>query len=294
MKNKIAIQMDDIKTIDYTFDSSFMIGLEGQRRNYEIFYYHPNDLFIDSGIVKAKGFYLELYEKDNNYFKYLSEKIEINLAEFKFIFLRQDPPFNMHYITSTYLLDCIPKSTIVINNPKAVRNCAEKILPFKFKEFMPPTLISQKVADITNFLNTHKDIITKPLYGNGGEGIYRSKFNDSNLNGIDESKNFLDEPIMAQRYIPEIIDGDRRIILIDGEYFGSESFENDCFEEYDLDANCTTDIADIIILVNIILNGIYDSEADLNTNGVVDIVDIILLVNYILDYFYPIYLNHYF
>ncbi len=219
MTKKIAIQMDDISMIDYSFDSSFMIGLEGQKRNYELFYYHPNDLFLDSGIVKAKGFYIELFEQNKNYFRFLSDKIEIELTEFNFIFLRQDPPFNMHYITSTYLLDCLPKDTIVINNPTAVRNCTEKILPFKFKEFMPPTLISQKVSDLQNFLSTHKDIITKPLYGNGGEGIHRSQ--DGNLEGIDKTSPYLEMPIMAQKYIPEIADGDRRIIFIDGEYVGS-------------------------------------------------------------------------
>ena len=219
MNSKIAIQMDDISQIDYAFDSSFMIGLEAQKRNYEIFYYHPNDLFIDSGIVKARGYYIELFEKDNNYFKFLSKKIEINLAEFKFIFLRQDPPFNMHYITSTYLLDCLPKNTIVINNPTAVRNCTEKILPFKFKEFMPPTLITQNVNYIVKFLDTYKDIITKPLYGNGGEGINRS--NNGKLEGIDSSGEYLDLPMISQKYIPEIIQGDRRIIFFDGEYVGS-------------------------------------------------------------------------
>ena len=221
MKIKIAIQMDDIKLIDYEFDSSFMIGLEGQKRNYEIFYYHPNDLFIDSGKVKARGFYIEFFEQDNNYYKFLSKKIEINLAEFKFIFLRQDPPFNMHYITSTYLLDCLPNVTFVVNNPTSVRNCTEKILPFKFKEFMPPTLISQNIKDIKNFLNIHKDIITKPLYGNGGEGINRS--NNGNLVGIETASDYLDMPIIAQKYIPEINEGDRRIIFFDGEYVGSVS-----------------------------------------------------------------------
>mgnify|MGYP001215525463 FL=1 len=219
MRHKIAIQMDDIKTIDYAYDSSFMIGLEGQKRNYELFVYHPNDLFLDSGIVKANGFYIELIDQDKDYFKFISDKIEIELAEFSFIFLRQDPPFNMHYITSTYLLDCLPKNTIVINNPTSVRNCAEKILPFKFKEFMPPTLISQKVDDINIFLNIHKDIITKPLYGNGGEGIHRSK--EGHLEGLDADKQYFEMPIMAQKYIPEIINGDRRIIFIDGDYVGS-------------------------------------------------------------------------
>ena len=219
MRHKIAIQMDDIKTIDYDYDSSFMIGLEGQKRNYKLFVYHPNDLFLDSGIVKANGFYIELIDQDKDYFKFISDKIEIELAEFSFIFLRQDPPFNMHYITSTYLLDCLPKNIIVINNPTSVRNCAEKILPFKFTEFMPPTLISQKVDDINIFLNIHKDIITKPLYGNGGEGIHRSK--EGYLEGLDKERKYFEMPIMAQKYIPEIIDGDRRIIFIDGEYVGS-------------------------------------------------------------------------
>ena len=211
--------MDNIKTIDYDFDSSFVIGLEGQKRNYELFYYHPNDIFIDSGVVKAKGFFLELMDQKVNYFRFLSEKIEVKLEEFKFIFLRQDPPFNMHYITSTYLLDCLPKSTTVINNPAAVRNAAEKILPYKFKEFMPPTLISQRVEEIKIFFNRHKDIITKPLYGNGGEGIHRSK--NEHIEGINIDREYLEMPIMAQKYIPEISEGDRRIIFFDGNYVGS-------------------------------------------------------------------------
>ena len=159
MKNKIAIQMDDIKSIDFDFDSSFIIGLEGQRRNYDLFYYHPDDLLIDEGEVKAKGFFLELFDNKIDYFKFISNKIEVKLKDFKFIFLRQDPPFNMHYITSTYILDCLPKSTIVVNNPTSVRNAAEKILPFKFKEFMPATLISQSVEEIKSFFKIHKDII---------------------------------------------------------------------------------------------------------------------------------------
>ncbi len=219
MKNKIAIQMDDIKKIDYAFDSSFMIGLEGQNRDYDLFYYHPNDLFLDEGIVKVNGFFIELYDQEGDYVKFLSDKTEVNLNDFKFIFLRQDPPFNMHYITSTYLLDCLSKNTIVINNPTAVRNCAEKIIPFKFKEFMPPTLISQSIENIKNFLTNHNDIITKPLYGNGGEGIHRS--NKGYLEGIDLSGKYLEIPIMAQKYIPEISKGDRRIIFFDGEYVGS-------------------------------------------------------------------------
>ena len=221
MKNKIAIQMDDIKTIDFDFDSSFIIGLEGQKRNYDLFYYHPNDLFIDQGEVKAKGFFLELFDQKKNYFKFLSNKTEVKLEEFKFIFLRQDPPFNMHYITSTYILDCLPKSTIVVNNPTSVRNAAEKILPFEFIEFMPPTIVAQRVEEIVSFFKIHKDIITKPLYGNGGQGINRSQ--KDQLTGIDIGCEYLEMPIMAQKYIPEISEGDRRIIFFDGDYVGSVS-----------------------------------------------------------------------
>ena len=219
MKNKIAIQMDDIRKIDFDFDSSFIIGLEGQRRNYDLFYYHPDDLFIDQNEVKAKGFFLELFDQKINYFQFLSDKTEVKLKDFKFIFLRQDPPLNMHYITSTYILDCLPKSTFVINNPTSVRNAAEKILPFKFREFMPPTIVAQRVEEIKSFFKIHKDIIIKPLYGNGGAGIYRSHNNQ--LKGIDIDCNYLDMPIMAQKYIPEITKGDRRIIFFNGDYVGS-------------------------------------------------------------------------
>ena len=173
MNNKIAIQMDDIKTIDYAFDSSFMIGLEGQKRDYEIFYYHPNDLYIDNGLVKARGFYIELYEQDKNYFKFLSEKIEINLEEFKFIFLRQDPPFNMEYISNTYLLSEL-QNPVLINDPSEVRNFPEKHIMMNFPELTPPTLISSHIPSILAFIRLHKEVILKPAYGNGGCLLYTS------------------------------------------------------------------------------------------------------------------------
>ena len=223
MKNKIAIQMDNIENIDLEFDTSFMIILEAQKRNYEIFYYNPQDLIYNDGIVQASGFYIKLIENEKKYFEYLSDKILINLNNFKFIFIRQDPPFNMNYITSTYLLELLSSSTIIINNPTSIRNFSEKIFPFKFKEYMAPTIISQDIDVIKKFLIKHEDIITKPLYGNGGEGIFRSTLKEKNLNGINIDKQILSEPIMAQKYIPEIISGDRRIILIDGEYAGSVS-----------------------------------------------------------------------
>ena len=220
MKKQIAIQMDKIESIDYEFDTSFLIGYEAQQRNYDIFYYNPNDLIIKNNNVQATGFYVKLNLDENDYFKYDSEKIKVDLKNYNFIFLRQDPPFDMNYITSTYILDLLPKTTKVINNPTAVRNATEKLFTFNFKEFMPPTIVTRNINDISKFLNNVEEIITKPLYGNGGVGIHR--FNKQNFNP-DILKKYLDLPIMIQKYIKEIDQGDRRIILIDGEYFGSVS-----------------------------------------------------------------------
>tara|TARA_Y100001935_G_C17210422_1_gene459823 strand:- start:78 stop:1016 length:939 start_codon:yes stop_codon:yes gene_type:complete len=218
MKNQIAIQMDNIETIDYEFDTSFLIGYEAQNRNYEIFYYNPNDLLIENGNIQATGYYLKLNLDQNNYYKYISNKTKVELKKFSYIFLRQDPPFNMNYITSTYILDFLPETTRVINNPTAVRNATEKLFTFNFKEFMPPTIVTKNLYEIENFLNHFDDIITKPLYGNGGEGIHR--FNKKNFNP-NILKKYLDLPIMVQKHIKEIDQGDRRLIIIDGEYCGS-------------------------------------------------------------------------
>ena len=213
--------MDKIEDIDINFDSSFLIGIEAQKRNYEIFYYNPQELFYNEGLIQTNGYYIELVENNIEHFKYLSKKISVNLQDFKYIFIRQDPPFNMNYITSTYLLDYLPSSTIVINNPTSIRNFSEKISAFQFKEFMPPTIVSQNIEIIKNFLISHKDIVTKPLYGNGGEGIYRYTIQDNKLKDKLQNLTILDDPLMVQKYIPEIKEGDRRIILIDGEYVGS-------------------------------------------------------------------------
>ena len=218
MQKQIAIQMDNIETIDFEFDTSFLIGYEAQLRNYKIFYYNPNDLIIQNGDVQASGQYVKLKLDENSYFDYISKRITVDLKNFNFIFLRQDPPFNMNYITSTYILDLLPDSTKVINNPTAVRNATEKLFTFNFKKFMPPTIVTNNITEIENFLDKIGEIITKPLYGNGGVGIHR--FNKQNFNP-DDLKQYLDLPIMAQKYIKEINQGDRRLILIDGEYCGS-------------------------------------------------------------------------
>ncbi len=218
VKKILAIQGSSLKKININTDTSFFLGLEAQNRNYEIFYYNPNDLLIENGNIQATGYYLKLYLDQNNYYKYTSDKTKVELKNFSYVFLRQDPPFNMNYITSTYILDLLPETTRIINNPTAVRNATEKLFTFNFKEFMPPTIVTKNLHEIENFLNNFDDIITKPLYGNGGVGIHR--FNKQNFNP-DDLKQYLDLPIMAQKYIKEINQGDRRLILIDGEYCGS-------------------------------------------------------------------------
>ena len=219
---KVAIQMDSIDSIDLEFDTSFLLAKEAQDRGYELFYYNPIDLEYENGKVFGSGYFIELYDSQETYYKYLSaHKEKINLANFDVILIRQDPPFNMNYISSTYLLDQITSSTVVLNNPTSLRNCSEKIYPFEFEKYIAPTIITQKISALKKFLETNQDIITKPLYGNGGEGIFRTTISDEKLQGIDESNETLAEPIMAQRYIPEIKKGDRRIILIDGDYVGS-------------------------------------------------------------------------
>ena len=218
MQKQIAIQMDSIELIDYNFDTSFLIAYEAQLRNYKIFYYNPSDLIIKNGNVQATGYYLKLNLDQNDYFKYTSDKITLDLKNFNFVFLRQDPPFDMNYITSTYILDFLPYETKVINNPTAVRNATEKLYTFNFKEFMPPTLVTKDLKIIEEFLDKEEDIITKPLYGNGGEGIHRFDKSNFNFKILEE---YLHLPIMVQKFINEINDGDRRVVFFDGEYYGS-------------------------------------------------------------------------
>ena len=218
MNKKIAIQMDNINSIDYDYDSSFILAYEAQNRGYDIFYYNPEDLFIENNIVNASGHFIELKKNKSNYFNFISNNKIEDLSKFLFVFLRQDPPFNMNYITSTYILDCLPSSTKIINHPTAVRNATEKLFTFEFHEFMPPTIVTQDINKIYSFLKNEKDIITKPLYGNGGEGIHRFNIRDFNKQILES---YLHLPIMVQKYIPEISDGDRRIIFFDGDYVGS-------------------------------------------------------------------------
>ena len=164
---------------------------------------------------------IELYDKKENYFK-IVKKETLNLSDFDIILMRQDPPFDMSYITYTYLLEKISSNTLIVNNPIEVRNCPEKIFVLNFENLIPPTMITRNINVIKDFIRIHKDIIIKPIYGNGGSGIFKTFLNDENLNSLIEIFfSISNEPIILQKYLPEVKLGDKRIILIDGEPVGA-------------------------------------------------------------------------
>ena len=216
----VAIQMDPIESIDIKGDTSFRLALEAQRRNHYVSIYQPKDLSWSKEGVQAITKSVRLKDEIGNHFK-IEETKNTLLKYFDVILMRQDPPFDMAYITSTHLLEHLPKTTQVINNPKEVRNAPEKILITNFPDLIPPTLISNNKEQITKFRKEHKDIIIKPLYGNGGAEVFHLKPEDENLGSLlDMFFAKYREPIITQKYLPEIRNGDKRIILVDGEPVG--------------------------------------------------------------------------
>jgi len=221
-KLKIALQMDPLEKLDLKGDSTFILGLEAIKRGFELYFYSPSELIYKNNNVYAKAKILDLaFENGKEIFNYGKIKI-LKLSSLDIILMRQDPPFNMSYITATHILEKIASQTLILNNPFHVRNAPEKIFVTEFSKFMPETLITRETSEIIKFKNKNKNIIIKPLYGNGGEGVFYIKDNDSNFNVIIE--NFLnsnEEQFIIQSYIPEVKKGDKRIILIDGEVVGA-------------------------------------------------------------------------
>jgi glutathione synthase len=218
---KIAIQMDPLESINIKTDSTYILALEAQKRGYRLFHYLPENLIYENGRVSALGNVFKLFPNKKTFFK-KSKAQKIFLDDYDVVLVRQDPPFNMSYITATYLLEMVSEKTLILNDPKSIRDNPEKLSMFNFKNIIPPTLISKNTEQCFNFQKKYKKTIIKPLYGNGGEGI--SKLEGTNtllkrkiLKLISKYK----QPIVMQKYLKEINEGDRRIILIDGEYVGS-------------------------------------------------------------------------
>ena len=218
---KIAFQMDPIGPININADSTFRIAEEAQARGHELFYYTPDKLAYDEGRVTARGWPLTVQRVEGDHFT-LGEETVVDLADFDVVWLRQDPPFDMFYITTTHILDRLSPGTLVVNDPFWVRNYPEKLLILDFPDLMPPTTIARDLATIRAFRARHGDVILKPLYGNGGAGVFHLPEADRNLASLHELfTGFSREPLIVQKYLPEIKNGDKRVILVDGEAVGA-------------------------------------------------------------------------
>ena len=221
MSLTVAIQMDPIEKIDITGDSTFALGLEAQKRGHTLFYYGPRDLSWQDGKVTAFMRPLAVKNVKGDHFT-LGEASLRDLSDMDVVLMRQDPPFDMAYISATHMLERIHPKTLVVNDPAQVRNAPEKLFVTAFADFIPPTLISSDPRAIRAFRAEHKDIILKPLYGNGGAGVFRVGEQDENLGSLLEMfTTFYREPVIVQRYLPEVRRGDKRIILVDGAFAGA-------------------------------------------------------------------------
>ena len=220
MINKIvAIQGNHPSTLNPSTDTSIFLAYEIQKKKYKIFYYDPKDLSIINSKVFAKGFFVKFFYKKNKFFKII-KKIRLDLCKCKFIIIRQDPPFNLEYISTTYILDTIKDKVKIVNDPTSIRNISEKLYSAKYQKFMPNTIFSQDIYEIKKFFKAHKKVIVKPIHSYGGNDIYL--LNRFDLNFI---KKFIKkhDHIMLQKYLHKIYKGDKRVFLINGKVCGAIS-----------------------------------------------------------------------
>ena len=218
---KVALQMDPIGAVNIDADSTFRIAYEAQSRGHSLFYYTPDHLAFVEGKVMARGQDIELRREKGNHVSFGPLR-DVDLSEYDVVWLRQDPPFDMGYITTTHLLEMIHPKTLVVNDPFWVRNCPEKLLVLQFPTLIPPTAIARDLETIRAFKARHGDIILKPLYGNGGAGVFRLDPNDRNLASLHEMFTGMNrEPLIVQKFLPDVSKGDKRVILVNGEAVGA-------------------------------------------------------------------------
>jgi len=217
----VAFQMDPIDAIDIDADSSFRLAEEAQARGHRLFYYTPDQLSYQEGRVVARGQDLVVRREVCNHFD-VGEMREQDLSQADVIWLRQDPPFDMGYITTTHILDRIHPDTLVVNDPFWVRNYPEKLLVLDFPDLTPPTAIARDLETLKAFRARHGEVILKPLYGNGGAGVFKLNEGDSNLASLHELFSGINrEPLIMQKFLPDVSAGDKRIILVNGEPVGA-------------------------------------------------------------------------
>ncbi|MDN5929316.1 MAG: glutathione synthase [Hyphomicrobiales bacterium] len=221
MPLSVAIQMDHVSTIHIAGDTSFALALEAQRRGHKLYHYTPDRLSMLGGRVFARLETLSVVDKAEKHYS-LGEPVRTDLSEMDVVLLRQDPPFDMNYITTTHMLERIHPATLVVNDPAWVRNSPEKIFVTEFPDLMPETLITKDPLEVAAFRREHGDIIVKPLYGNGGAGVFHLLEADRNLASLLEMfGQMFREAYIVQRYLKEVRAGDKRIMLIDGEPVGA-------------------------------------------------------------------------
>ncbi|HEX2655206.1 MAG TPA: glutathione synthase [Xanthobacteraceae bacterium] len=218
---KVAVQMDPIASINVRGDSTFALLLEAQARGHAIDYYTPDRLAMRGNDVFATIEPLTVYEHEDGHFK-LGDSRRVNLGAYDVVLMRQDPPFDLAYISATHLLERIHPNTLVINDPKEVRNAPEKVFVTQFADLMPPTLITRDLSEIKAFRSEFKDIVMKPLYGAGGAAVFRIAEEDLNFGSLyDLFSTTFREPWVVQQFLPAVRHGDKRIILVDGEFAGA-------------------------------------------------------------------------
>ena len=221
MSLKIAVQMDPIQRINIKGDSTFALLLEAQKRGHKLVYYTPDRLSLLNGQVVATVEALSVRDQAADYFT-LGEPRRMELAQFDVVLLRQDPPFDLAYVTTTHLLERLHPKTLVVNDPAHVRNAPEKIFVTLFPDLMPPTLVSRDLAEIKAFRTEHKDIVMKPLYGHGGGAVFRITKDDLNFGSLyDMFAVTFREQWVVQKFLPAVKQGDKRILLVDGEFAGA-------------------------------------------------------------------------
>jgi glutathione synthase len=234
MTLNIAVQMDPISTIKIKGDSTFALLLEAQNRGHQLYHYTPDRLSLNQGQVIAFAEPLAVRDVESDHYT-LGESQRLDLATIDVVLMRQDPPFDMSYITATHILERLPSTTLVLNDPAQVRNAPEKLFVMDFPDLMPPTLISRDRQEINAFRKDHGDVVMKPLYGNGGAAVFKVSEKDPNFGSLfDLFITTFREPWVIQKFLPKISEGDKRIILIDGEPVGAI---NRVPAEHDIRAN---------------------------------------------------------
>ncbi len=220
MHLKVAVQMDPLEAIKIEGDTTFLMMLTAQARGHSLFVYTPDRLSLEEGRVLARGRSVSVNDVKGDHARFGDWELR-DLAEFDVVLLRQDPPFDMAYITSTHFLDKVHPTTLVVNNPTEVRNAPEKLFVTDFPGVQPPTLITADLEAIYDFRARHGDIVLKPLYGLGGSGVARLLADDPNLDAmLDLHRAIGREPVIAQKFLPAVSKGDKRILLVDGEAVG--------------------------------------------------------------------------